>query len=710
MVADKNLVGVLGRALVPRAVAVYGASSKRAETNQGARIASKLKEFGYDGRVAVVNPTPGYVHGIPTIASARESSLDIDLAVIAVPREAVIDALTDAASVGVKLAIVTSAKFAESDERGIELQAELLARARELGVRIIGPNCMGLVNFSDGLVCAGRPLPVRPGRVSVVAQSGFLSMRILNYVEESGQGIDLWVTLGNSADLTPADMIEFLGERAETSVIVLYLEHVADPARMREAIASARATGTDVVLLKSGRSALGSLTAASHTGALAAPDTFLDVLAAESDAIRVDTIHEAAQVASMIAAFGTRPVGPFVVTSASGGDCVLAADWCSKYDVPLASLSPSTLQRVHEIAPEASWGNPMDLTPFPFEPGRQMEPLAVLAEDPDVGAIVLMDGFAFPIETGEDGPRALLEPLVTAERSLPVPVILDSRVGTGYARLPEWQRDQLVAAGFAVTSDAETIWRSLGHIARQARAVGTAPTPLVSTEPADPHSADSDVPARLPELEAFDRLRNAGVPMVATERVTTQQELLDTCQRLNYPVVIKGLIPGVVHKADQQLVHIDIWTDEQAIDIWQKLSPTVTERDGDIVVQPQLRHTLAEIIVATRDDPQFGPHIMVGAGGKWVEADADVAWATAPVTIERATALILRTRIGRALTAKHPSLITDINLPATIAAISRIAAEWKDTVNEIEINPLMIQTGAVTAVDAVITLRTTTNP
>ena len=194
--------------------------------------------------------------------------------------------------------------------------------------------------------------------------------------------------------------------------------------------------------------------------------------------------------------------------------------------------------------------------------------------------------------------------------------------------------------------------------------------------------------------------------MVATEPVDSQAALLATTARLGYPVVIKGLIPGVVHKADQQLVHIDIWTDEQAIAIWQKLSPTVTERGGDIVVQPQLRHALAEIIVATRDDAQFGPHIMVGAGGKWVEADADVAWATAPVTAARATQLILRTKLGRALTGKHPSLIDDSGLPGIIAAISRVAADWKDTVDEIEINPLMIQADAVTAVDAVVTLRT----
>jgi hypothetical protein len=314
-----------------------------------------------------------------------------------------------------------------------------------------------------------------------------------------------------------------------------------------------------------------------------------------------------------------------------------------------------------------------------------------------------MDGFQFPIEAGEDGPRTVLEPLIRAGMPPPLPIILDSRVGDGYARLPEWQRDQLVAAGLAVTSDAETIWRSLGHIARQARAAHTAPE-------SEPEAIDADdgggAPPRLPELEAFNRLRSAGLPMVATAPVTSRRELLDVCQRLTYPVVIKGLIPGIVHKAEQQLVHIDIWTDDQAVDTWQKLSPTVTERGGVVVVQPQLRGALAEMIVATRDDPHYGPHIMVGAGGRWVEADADVAWATAPVDTERATALILRTKLGRALAGKHPELVHGGSLTRVVAAVSQVASDWRETVDEIEINPLMIQADAVTAVDAVVTLRT----
>jgi acyl-CoA synthetase (NDP forming) len=697
VVDQSDLTQTLTRALAPRAVAVYGASARK-PGSQAARISAKLLATGYADRLVLVNPNPQQVHGVATVAHAADSALagELDLAIIAVPREAALSALDDCASVGIGLAVVTSAKFGEADARGIELQEQLAARAAEHGIRLIGPNCMGLINYTDGLVAAGRELYAPKGGISVVAQSGYLSMRLMDYIAETGQGVDLWVTMGNCADLKPADMIEYVGARPSTSVVVVYLENVADPQRLSDAIKSARSAGTDVVLLKSGRTETGSQIAASHTGALASPDVFVDVLAQDADAIRVDTIREAAQVASIIAAFGRRPTGPFLPTSGSGGDCVLAADWCAQQDLTLAQLSPGTIARMHEIVPEAGDATPLDISPFPFDgSNRQLSVAAVLADDPDVGCLVLMDGWGWESKETSEGRTIDFGPLVTADQPLPVPVIVDSRVA-------DWQRQALVAAGFAVTSDGETIWRSLGHIARQARIAGQLNDrqPERSVAP-----AESPEPERLPELDAFARLRAEGVPMIATEPVRSPDELHETCHRLGYPVVIKGVAPGVVHKADAQLVHTDIWDDEQALDVWKQLADAVSSRGGVVVVQPQLRNSIAELIVATRDDPRYGLHIMVGGGGKWVESDSDVVWAKAPLTPGEVPRLLRRTKIGRGLASKYPHLLEEAALPAVIAAISQVAARWADSVSEIEINPLMVSTTGVEAVDAVVTLR-----
>ncbi len=534
------LTQTLNRGLAPRAVAIYGASARKL-TSQAARIAGKVISNGYEGRVVLVNPNAQVVHGVSTVARAVESPLasELDLAIIAVPREAALAALDDCAAAGIGLAVVTSARFAEADERGAELQHELTVRAAEYGIRLIGPNCMGLINYTDGLVAAGRENTAPPGSISVVAQSGYLSMRLMNYIEETGQGVDLWVTMGNCADLTPADLIEYLGSRPSTSVVIVYLENVADPQRLSDAIKAARAAGTDVVLLKSGRTSIGSQVAASHTGALASPDVFVDVLAQDADAIRVDTVREAVQVASLISAFGRRPArsvsahervgrrlrpgrGLVRAAIAASGPAVRGHDQPDASDRPRGRARPIRSTSAHSRS-TARTGSSRSCE---FSP-----------RTPTSGASCSWTGGVWR-RSRPPMDRASISPRSASRASLPVPIIIDSRV-------KEWQRKVLVDAGFAVTSDGETIWRSLGHIVRQARIAGQLPEagPAPVDSAADPQD-DVAPAARVPELEAFERLRAAGLPMIATERIHSTDELLDTGRRLGYPVVMKGLITG----------------------------------------------------------------------------------------------------------------------------------------------------------------------
>jgi acetate---CoA ligase (ADP-forming) len=695
---EASLAEVLSRGLAPRAVVVYGASDRRLGS-QAARIAFRLMERSHKGRVALVNPRHQEVHGVTTVPSAVDSELaaELDFAVISVPREAVPDAVDDCTKAGIGLAVVTSAGFAESDAQGVELQKELLNRARAHGIRLIGPNCMGLINFTDGLFACGRPLVAWPGGISVVSQSGYLSMRMMDFIGECGQGIDLWVTVGNCADLGPHDFVEYLATRPSTSVVVLYLENLTDPDRLRKAIRYARASGTEVVVLKSGRTGAGSVVAASHTGALASPDVFFDVLTDETDCIRVDTVREGAQVAGILASLG-RPSGPFVVVGGSGGDCVVAADACEFNEIPLAQLGHETLERVHEIVPQAGSSNPLDVSPFASDAGRHNDVVAVLAADPGVGGVVLLDAWAWEVEDLPDGERRMGFGALLGADGRPVTSIISD------VHLETWERRALVDAGLAVTSDAETVWKALGCITRHMARQGSG-SKFLETPDAAAESTIEPVPHRLPELDALSRLRDAGLPMVDTEVVDSPEALLERCRMLGYPVVIKGLIPGVIHKAERNLVRFDVRADEEAAAAWRDLSAAVSGEGGVVVVQPQLRRAVSEVIVATRDDAIYGLHVMVGGGGAGVEEHSDVAWARAPVTPSQARRLIERTRLATRLLATVPSHLDEAALPEMISLLSRLAERWRDEVSEIEINPLMVGPEGFTAVDAVITLR-----
>jgi hypothetical protein len=210
---------------------------------------------------------------------------------------------------------------------------------------------------------------------------------------------------------------------------------------------------------------------------------------------------------------------------------------------------------------------------------------------------------------------------------------------------------------------------------------------------------------RVGELDAFSRLRSGGVPMVESRVVTSVDDVVAAGWEFGYPVVVKGFVDGVIHKAAHRLVHLDVRGEREAIQAWTALRSRTVPVGGLIVVQPQLAHVVAELIVATRDDPGYGLHLVVGRGGNGVELDADVAWTRLPLTADRARSLLRRTKIGRRLETKASSMLDDSALPAIIARVAELAGGWRDTVTEIELNPLIVCEHEAWAVDAVITLR-----
>ncbi|MEN2740641.1 acetate--CoA ligase family protein [Microbacterium sp. X-17] len=683
---------ILDRGLAPRAVAVYGASDRRLQS-QAARIARQLTAHGYERRVALVNPRSQVVDGIATVTHAADSSLarELDFAVISVPREQVATAVDDCVAAGIRLAIVTSAGFGEADEEGRRYEDDLRSRASASGLRLFGPNCMGLINFTSRLHAANPPveLPRRAGHISVFGQSGWISTQLMELLSASGQGLDLWVTMGNAIDIDMPTMLEYAAQRPETSVVVLYLESVPEPDRLRDALLAVRRAGKEVIVLKSGRSEEGRLVAASHTGAMSSPDMFFDVLIRETDCIRVDTIREAAQAASLVAAIG-RPRGPFAVVGSSGGDCVLAADTCSSIGLPLAALGASTQAEMRRILPQVSVRNPADVTPFAKEGRTEAELLSVIARDPDVGCLILLDGQWRRIDNVAVPPEDIHA--FVSSMGLEAPMIEITRASAEH-------RDALAGAGVALGLDDEVIWRMLRR--------------LVESTPQRPAAAATETPspgrppAVLPELEAFEVLRANGIPVVESVPVTSEAEALETARRLGFPVVVKGLLPGVTHKALLDLVETNLVDEDQLVGSWSRVSRILEEHGGGtVVIQPQETGGLAELIIGTTNDPLYGPHLVLGAGGRWAEDGADRAWVRLPVTPESARRALSDFPLGRRLlghAAAHRAVDAIVGAACTIG---EIAVARQDEIQDIEVNPFIVTSTGIIAVDAVVTLAT----
>lgn len=687
--------GWLDRGLAPRAVAVYGASD-RSPGAGGSRVGDNLMRHGYEDRIVFVNPRPQEIHGVKSVASAVDSPLadEIDFAFIAVPRAGVEAAVEDCARAGIKLATVVTAGFGEIDDKGLEDEQRLREIAQANGMRLFGPNCMGLINVRDSLFAARPPFDdCASGAVSVVAQSGTVACRLMEEVSSFGQGIDLWVTMGNCMDITVPEMITYLAQRDSTKVIVTYLEGIPDPSALREAFKAARAAGKEVVILKPGRTERGSRAIASHTGALASPDVFVDAMVRECDVIRCRTVIEAAQAAGLLLSIG-RIRGRVAVIAGSGGDAALVSDLCEENGVPLSALHADTVEQIRAIAPEAGLANPIDPTATVTQKGLTGELDRLIAADPDVSCIVVLGGAAFRFP---DWRPEWIESTIDRYHVLAkmIPVVHASPMGRNY-------RERLSASSIGVMNDDETAWRALGAVVdldpeSTAPEVKACPSEHAPTDEAAAASSQA-----LPELEAMGMLGAAGIPMIESVVIGSEKELRDTAQRLGYPLVMKGLVPGITHKTDRNLVQIGIRDEAVLVATWNRLHAEVGD-EGKVVLQPEIQGKVAELIVGAVNDPRFGVHLMLGAGGTWAELEGKRSWRHGVVSAEEAREMIASLPLGQALIEGRRGVKADVD--AVVAALQRLsefAVDNADSILEVEINPLIVRSGDAVGVDGLI--------
>ncbi|MDR7421495.1 MAG: acetate--CoA ligase family protein [Armatimonadota bacterium] len=703
----------LDRLLAPASVAVVGTSPGG---GRGARAHANLLRYGYPGRLYAVNPKYSEVLGArcyPRVADLPEA---VDCAVVAVPAEAALRVVEECAALGVGGAIVFASGFAEAGPRGAERQRALeeIAAGR---VALCGPNCVGVITVRAATAAFTPPIAFMPppGGVALVAQSGGLLLEVLAPLLERRTGLSHVIASGNEAATTLEDYLAYLLERPEVEVLATIVEAFRQPARFLEVASRAAALRKPLVVLKTGRSQAGQRAAASHTGALAQDDRVVDAALGRCGALRVRSTDHFVETVTLLAQ-PRRPDGRGVaIVSSSGGRCALLGDLAAEVGLELAEFTDRTRRTLHGLLPPfGAVNNPLDPTGIVFDQDGVYGPvLSAVAADPGVAVLAIYQ-LTRNINLGAAEPRthrsvALAAEVVAAARATDKPVVAFTSTGGG---TPDPDVLAVLAGGgvpllYGVEAALRAV-HSLVEYAGLARGV----RPL---EPGPPSPARAGVQPLIDRLTAAGALseydgkrllRAYGIPVPAGGLATTAEVAVDLARDAGYPVAMKAVSPRLAHKTELGLVRLAL-ADAEAVGtafagLWRAAAKHLGADPEGILVERMVAPT-AEVIVGARASV-FGPVVVFGAGGVLAEILGDAALRLAPVSEDDAQRMIDETRIGRVLGGYRGGPALDVAAVArTVAAVSRIAADLRDVLSELDVNPLAATPDGVVALDCLVT-------
>lgn len=681
--------------LRPGSIAVVGASEQPSAL--GGLLFANLLASGFDGTLYPVNPKHHRVRGVVAYPDLSSCPATPELVVVAVPAPVVAGIVKEAGKVGAKAICVISAGFAEAGDEGRELQADLVNQAREAGVRLIGPNCMGLANAADPRFNATfSPTIPSPGRMGFMTQSGGLGIAVLALLNRSGLGLSAFVSVGNAADVGPDDLLEYFEGDAATSVVLAYLESVPDPPRFAQ-VARRLTRHKPLVVLKAGRSDSGRRAAASHTAALAAGEQVVQALFHQTGVLRVDTLAQMVDVGAVAARYRT-PGRRVAVLTNVGGPGILAADACEAAGLTVPELAASTRRDLRARLPAlASVANPVDMIAGASteDYGRS---LGVLMEAEEIDAVIVVFT-ALSTALADDVARQVV---AAAERS-PDKAVVATFLTAG--PLP----GVLFEAGIPCFSSPEGAATALGRVAQWAEWRRRPPGRLLTPAGIDRARAaaavagalDRSSPGGWAEVGTASELLEAyGIALVGWRRVTTPEEAATAQVELGGKVAVKIAAP--IHKSDVGGVLLDIEGPQAAAAAVTAIRTALAEADmadqgRELVVQEQVRDGL-EMIVGVVRDRSFGPLVLTGLGGTTVELLGDVALRLAPLTDLDVEEMLRSLRCYPMLTGyrNRPPL----DLAAFSDLLGRVSAMVSDNpeISELDLNPVFVRPrGAVVA-------------
>jgi len=670
----------------PSGVALLGASSHPGKLSYG--ILRNMLSYGYRGHVYPVNPKAESILGLRCYADIRQVPDPVDLAVIIVPAPAVPDVLEASGERGIRAAIIISGGFKEVGAEGAALERRCLEIARRYQMRLIGPNCVGTLDLYSGLNTTFIQGVPAKGGIGFISQSGAVGGGVIDFWREKGIGFANFTSLGNEADLTETDLIEYLADEPNTRVIVAYVESIRDGQRFMQ-VAREVTRHKPIVMLKAGRTEAGARAVSSHTGSLAGANEAYHAAFLQSGVIEVDSVSQLFEVAM---ALDTQPLPAgrrvAIITNA-GGPAALASDSLANHGLQLAALSPETRQALRQaLNPAAQVDNPVDMLGG-AEPPDYAFALSQTLSDPEVDAAITILV-----------PQALVNPADVAQS------IIASAAGKKKPLLTCFMGDYSIVqarqilheAGIPMYQFPEGIGPVLGALWRYAqwRAQPQAefqPPSGCNTTLAEtwlkraPHVALGEAESR-PVLAAY------GLPLIPGAVAHTPEEAVSIANEIGYPVVMKVVSPDILHKSDVGGVRLNVRNAEEVRTAFDDLEKSIRSRLPQAALEGMLVEAMArpgqEVIVGMRRDANFGPLMMFGMGGIYVELFRDVAFRIAPLSRQEALAMIDETRAGKLLRGYRGQTEADVEaLVEVILRLGQLALDFR-TIQEMEINPLRV--------------------
>lgn len=700
-------MSILDKIMKPKSIAVIGASTK--EHTIGSDIMKRLQEYKFNGSIFPVNPKGGIIEGLQAYTSVLEVPSEIDLAIIVVNAKFVLSTIDQCHEKGIKGICIITAGFKETGATGAELEKELVEKINSYGMRCVGPNCLGVVNTHpdvrmDG--CFAESLPER-GNIGFVSQSGALGGGILNILKDLNLGFAQFISIGNQADVNAETALEYWENEEDVEQILLYMESIQNPANFRK-LASRISKKKPVLALKAGRSAAGASAASSHTGSLAGADKAANALLQQSGVIREYSLKNLFATAKVFANCPIPKGDRVAIITNSGGPGIMATDAISEYGMQMAKITDETKEKLRSFLPSAaSVKNPIDMiASAPIEHYKQT--LETVIADPNVDMIITIY-LPFLGLKDIDVAQALMEIKAEHPEKPIIGVFMTkseffTKLSNMNVNMPFFMYAEEAADGLNRLNQ-QRLWME--------RPEGKTPVYDVDHERAKQiiRKSISEGRAQLTTRESIDVLDAYGIRVCKSGFATTEDEAVSIANSIGYPVVMKMTSKTTSHKTDVGGVRVNIQSEEQLRAEYQDLIAKLTEKgliDGleGVIIQEMVKGS-REMVCGIATDPQYGPMMMFGLGGVFIEVLKDVTFRIAPLTDVDAMEMIKSVKSYKLLEGARGTKPAQLDqIQETLMRLSQLVHDFS-FIDELDINPLLIseKTGEGIAVDGRIKVR-----